>query len=196
MLDLVVLSSAALAAAFPAANFPRPGRISGGRVSRLALAQVSMCDSGPSNSSATNGADGADGWSRLDASFDEGFAVGEGLVARFVSPRIDDPGLPYADALTVLCGALFVASASLGLGLPRPSWLVAMPGIPAWRALPYVPPTLAHGSALALCWLLGALAARAFEADAFAKDLRSAIASTWKAGAFAIGSPPPRRASS
>ena len=119
--------------------------------------------------------------------FDAGVAFGQSIKQRFVAPTIDDPGLPYADVLVVTCGTLFVASVVIAGGLPRPSWLVPLQLVPQWRALPYVLPTLSHGASLAACWLLGALAAEAFEKGAYMGTWRDAVARTWRGGAFAIG---------
>ena len=127
--------------------------------------------------------------------FDAGLAYGAGLRARFLSPRIDDPGLPFADAFVCIGGALFIAQWALSPGIPPdvkippPSWLapVAMPAGVDWRGIPYILPTLVHGSELAACFVLGALAANAYESAAFDGTLREAITRTWRAGAFATG---------
>ena len=39
--------------------------------------------------------------------FDAGMAYGRQIKARFTSPRIDDPGLPFADALVCVSGSLY-----------------------------------------------------------------------------------------
>lgn len=119
--------------------------------------------------------------------FDAGVAFGKNVSSRFFSPAIDDPGLPLADSLVVISGSLFIAYIVLAAGLPRPSWLVPMAGIPNVRALPFILPTLAHGSALSVCWLLGALAAQAFESGAYMGSWREALARTVKGGAFSTG---------
>ncbi len=103
-----------------------------------------------------------------------------GALERFTAPIIDDPALPLSDL--VIAGAAtpaLVAGAALVLGAPRPSWL--LPGVPV------VISTLVHGTKLASCWLAGALAARAFEEEAYAGERAAAVATTWRAGAFAIG---------
>jgi len=127
--------------------------------------------------------------------YDAGLDYGRKLRARFLSPRIDDPGLPFADALVCIGGALFIAqwalspTIPLGIKIPPPSWLVpaALPPTIDWRGIPYILPTLAHGSELAFCWVLGALAANAYESEAYTGTLREAISRTWRAGAFAVG---------
>ncbi len=121
--------------------------------------------------------------------FEAGQEFGRSIRSRFLSPRIDDRGLPIADSLVVVSGTIGLAIFSLSGVVPgRPSWLVPPPllsGLP--RGLPYIPAALNHGAALAVCWLLGALAASAFEKEAFCGSLADALARTWKAGAFATG---------
>ena len=89
--------------------------------------------------------------------------------------------------LTVITATLVVSVLTIGLGLPYPSWLYPLEGVPQFRALPYVLPALAHGSVLACCWLLGALSANAFEAGAFRGTLAEALSRTWRGGAFSTG---------
>ena len=127
----------------------------------------------------------------LGEEYEAGLAFGNRMRARFMRPTIDDPGLPYADALVCVCGASFVASIALVGIIPRPSWLVPLlpPGVEATglRGLPYILPAVSHGAGLASCWTLGALAAAAFEAGAYRGTLREALGRTWRAGAFAVG---------
>ena len=59
--------------------------------------------------------------------------------------------------------------------------------LPEWRALPYVLPAVAHGCQLAICWLLGAFAASAFEKGAYMDGWQEALRRCWRAGAFATG---------
>lgn len=125
----------------------------------------------------------------LQQDFEDGVVYGKQLIGRFLRPEVADPGLPYADVLVVTCGTLFVASLVLLEGWPRPDWLVPIqiPGFLGTRGLPFVPPALAHASQLCACWLLGALSAEAFAADAFTSTFLEAIRRTWRAGAFATG---------
>lgn len=124
-----------------------------------------------------------------------GLAFGRRLRSRFLSPRIDDPGLLYADAFVCIGGALFVAQWALSpavppdIKIPPPSWLspTVLPVGVNWRGLPYVLPALVHGSELACCWVLGALAASAYESEAYSGTLPQALSRTWRAGAFAVG---------
>ena len=125
----------------------------------------------------------------LDADFEAGLAFGKEIKARFVAPRIDDPGLPYADALVCICGALFLAQLGLLGVLPRQSWLTPLPGVPleGYRGLPFILPALSHGAGLAGCWVLGALSAAAFEREAYMGSWREALGRTWRGGSFATG---------
>lgn len=131
--------------------------------------------------------------SREPPSYEEeyqaGLKYGKQIRDRFMRPKIDDPGLPYADSLVCVCGALFVASLGLTGKIPQPGWLFALlpPGVDGIRGLPYIIPAVSHGAGLASCWLLGALAAEAFESGAYTGTLGECIARTWKAGAFSIG---------
>ena len=123
----------------------------------------------------------------LQQDFEAGQRYGREIRDRFVNPVVDDPGLPYADSLVVVSATLLLAIVSLSTGAPRPSWLVALPGAPEWRALPYVLPAVAHGCQLAICWLLGAFAASAFEKGAYMDGWQEALRRCWRAGAFATG---------
>ena len=126
-------------------------------------------DSGPPAS--------ADYEADYEAGIKAGRSLREQVAGRFLSPIIDDPGLPIADSLVCACGAMFVAALALVGVLPRPSWLTPLADVPQIRALPYVLPAVSHGAALAGCWLLGALAGNAFEAGAYSDSLREAVRS-------------------
>ena len=116
----------------------------------------------------------------------------DGVLSRFVAPRIDDIGLPIADAMVaqVVAPSFQILAISL-TRTPIPMWL--RPGtdvlFPTRGSL--LAPTLIHGAGLACCWVLGALAARAFESEAFdvsgGKGYGEPISRTLKAGAFATG---------
>ena len=113
----------------------------------------------------------------LQEDFDAGLTFGKSLLARFTSPVIDDPGLPSADVLVVICATLALSSLALSApaGVPRPGWLAPLAGAPAWRGLPYIVPAFVHGTGLALCWVPGALAAEAFAAEAYMGTLGEAV---------------------
>jgi hypothetical protein len=119
--------------------------------------------------------------------FKNGVMFGETMRKRFTEARIDDKGLPIADALVVTTVPVFVATCVLALGVPRPSWLVPAPWIPKWRSLPYLAPALSHGAKLSCAWIPGALAAKAYEREAYDGSVNEAVWRTVKAGCFAIG---------
>ena len=125
----------------------------------------------------------------LESDFKAGVDFGKKIRSRFLTPRIDDPGLPFADSLVCICGSLFVAGIALKGGIPFPGWLTPLPGVPVdgYRGLPYILPAFSHGTGLAICWLLGALAASAFEAEAYMGSWQEALSRTWRGGAFATG---------
>lgn len=95
------------------------------------------------------------------------------LLQRFLSPRIDDPGLPLTDVLLAQIVAPTFQIYWIALAhAPNPSWLRPIssyfgeaPELAPRGSL--LAPTLIHGAGLAVCWLAGALAARGFERDAF-----------------------------
>lgn len=120
-----------------------------------------------------------------------GMEFGARIRCRFTAPIIDDPGLPYADSLVIVCGTLLTSALGLKGIIPRPSWLTPFTDLSALglnlRGLPYILPAWSHASALVGCWLPGALAAAAFERAAYTGNLSEAILRTWKAGAFATG---------
>jgi hypothetical protein len=112
-----------------------------------------------------------------------------GFLDRFTNPLIQDPGLPLTDA-----GIAQIVAPSLEIfwlvfnDLPYPTWArpinsdLIFPGRGSFLA-----PTLIHGAGLSCCWLLGCLAARAFEKEAFEGSVTQVLLSTVKAGAFATG---------
>ena len=82
---------------------------------------------------ASEDADAADAPVNLVDEFKRGVAFGTSMKERFTQARIDDRGLPIADALVVTTVPVFVATVVLALGIPRPSWLVPAPWVPRWR---------------------------------------------------------------
>ena len=124
----------------------------------------------------------------VEAEFKRGLAFGiEEIRPRFTPSAISsaDRGLPIADALVATSAQVFVAALALSTGTPRPSWLV--PFGPSWRGAAYVLPAIAHGAKLASLWVCGALAARAYERDAFDGSLGEAVRRTLRGGCFATG---------
>uniref|UniRef100_A0A7S4IVZ7 Uncharacterized protein n=1 Tax=Odontella aurita TaxID=265563 RepID=A0A7S4IVZ7_9STRA len=111
------------------------------------------------------------------------------ITRRFLSPRIDDRGLPIADALVAQIVAPSFHVFWLGINQsPLPSWLRVSLWAPRGSM---VAPTLIHGAGLACCWVAGALAGRAFESEAFdvseGRGYGTVISRTFQAGAFATG---------
>ena len=112
-------------------------------------------------------------------------------MSRFTSPKIDDRGLPFADALIAQIVGPTLQVFWLAVNhAPSPTWLKLAGTFPARGSL--VAPTLIHGAGLACCWLGGALAAKAFESEAFDTRLNNGSYSEvfsriFKAGAFAVG---------
>lgn len=106
------------------------------------------------------------------------------IFQRFLSPTIDDPGLPLTDALLaqIVAPSLQIFWVFL-VHAPSPSWLRPLssyfgeaPELAPRGSL--LAPTLIHGAGLAVCWLAGALAARMYEKEAFSlSQLDSAISS-------------------
>ena len=104
---------------------------------------------------------------------DDSSIAGGGILQRFLSPRVDDPGLPLTDVLLaqIVAPTLQVYYVALARS-PNPSWLVPMssyfgeaPELAPRGSL--LAPALIHGAGLAVCWLAGALAARSWEREAF-----------------------------
>jgi hypothetical protein len=99
------------------------------------------------------------------------------ILSRFTNPRIDDPGLPLTDGLVVQVIAPSVQIAvRLVLGIPPPTWLQSTDPSLLYNNRPggLLAPTLLHGAKLALVWLVGALAARAYERPAISPVKRPA----------------------
>ena len=101
----------------------------------------------------------------------------DGIFSRFTNPRIDDPALPLSDALVAQIIAPTMEIAWLSLNhAPSPTWLRPISTAQLSSRVDLfasssprgslLAPALIHGAALAVCWLAGALAARAYERDA------------------------------
>jgi len=128
------------------------------------------------------------------------------LLQRFTDPIIDDPGLPLTDILIAqIVAPTLQIYWIVANHAPTPSWLLPISSYfgSAPELAPrgsFLAPALIHGAGLAVCWMLGALASKSFERDAFTlKGSKRAslfdnigrydnvIKSTVKAGAFASG---------
>lgn len=122
----------------------------------------------------------------------------DSILNRFLSPQIDDAGLPIADALTAQIVAPTFQVAWLAANhAPLPTWLATiynnnnglLYNVPPQGAL--LVPTLVHGAGLAGCWLMGALAAKAYDSEAFnvsgGRGYWTVVKRIFQAGAFATG---------
>mmetsp|Transcript_27397 Transcript_27397/g.41476 ORF Transcript_27397/g.41476 Transcript_27397/m.41476 type:complete len:231 (+) Transcript_27397:106-798(+) len=123
----------------------------------------------------------------------------DSFVRRFTNPIIDDPFLPLSDCTMaqIVAPALQVFYITL-VRAPYPSWLqplsqnseLLFQGRGSLLA-----PALIHGAGLACCWLLGALAAKAYEEKSIDPTVvggggggyGSVLQTVVKAGAFATG---------
>ena len=95
------------------------------------------------------------------------------IMQRFLSPKIDDPGLPLTDVLLAqIVAPSFQTFWISALHAPSPSWLRPL-GSYFGEAPELAPrgsllaPTLIHGAGLAVCWGLGALASQFYERESF-----------------------------
>jgi hypothetical protein len=112
----------------------------------------------------------------------------ENILSRFTDPKIEDPGIPLTEA-----GIVQIVAPTFQLfwlrfnQSPFPSWATPIYDYTFTPGGAVLAPTLIHGAGLACCWLLGCLAARAFEKESYEGDVSQVILSTAKAGAFATG---------
>jgi hypothetical protein len=126
-----------------------------------------------------------------------GGATTSTILQRFSNPIIDDPFMPLTEA-----GLVQIVAPTMQL-----FWLIYLvnsPYYPSWAqplvdtTFPtqgaFVVPTLIHGAALACCWLLGCLAAKAYETPNFRvnhdesdRGYPRIVSTTIQAGAFACG---------
>jgi hypothetical protein len=119
----------------------------------------------------------------------------ESIFDRFIDPKIDDPRLPLTEAGIVQIVAPTMQLFWLQLNQsPFPSWAILSPLYDYYSTFPSSPirgsllaPTLIHGAGLACAWLLGCLAAKAYQQDAYQGNVVHVVATTLKAGAFACG---------
>lgn len=118
----------------------------------------------------------------------------QGFVSRFTNPILDDPYLPLSDVCTaqIVAPSLQIFWISL-VQAPTPTWVRPLLDGALWQTRgSLLAPTLIHGAGLACCWLLGALAARAYQQKAIDPTVDGGgygtiIATVIKAGAFATG---------
>ena len=121
------------------------------------------------------------------------------ILSRFTSPKIDDAGLPIADSLLSQIVAPTIQITWLSIAhAPIPTWLYSSTS--TTNGMLYssnsssgslIVPTLIHGAGLTLCWILGCLAAKNFESDAFnisgGRGYKTVILRLVQSGSFAIG---------
>ena len=118
-----------------------------------------------------------------------GMKFGKRMKKRFQSKKVKDRGLPIADALDLTSATVLVALVSLSQH-KAPSWLNAEYLREVPRILPNLPAlvgSVVHGSKVSAVWVLGALAAEAYETEAYDADFAEAMKRTVKAGCFAVG---------
>ncbi len=99
---------------------------------------------------------------------------GKRMKKRFQPKKVKDRGLPIADALVLTSATVLVALVSLSQH-KAPSWLNAEYLREVPRILPNLPAlvgSVVHGSKVSAVWVLGALAAEAYETEAYDADLR------------------------
>jgi hypothetical protein len=112
----------------------------------------------------------------------------ENFLDRFTSPKIEDPVLPLTEAGIAQIVAPTIQLFWLrSMQSPFPSWTTPLYDYTFMPRGYLLAPTLIHGAGLACCWLLGSLAARGFEREAYEGDLKTVLFSTARAGAFATG---------
>ena len=107
------------------------------------------------------------------------------ILQRFLSPKIDDPGLPLTEVLLAqIVAPSFQIFWVFAAHAPSPSWLRPL-GSYFGEAPELAPrgsllaPTLIHGAGLAVCWLAGALASKFYEKESFTlKEVKSG--SVWE----------------
>lgn len=123
------------------------------------------------------------------SSFPSSTRMKEGILDRFTSPKIDDPRLPLTEAgIAQVVAPTFQLFWLRSLNSPFPSWANPIYDYTFGSSRGAVlAPTLIHGAGLACCWLLGCLAAKGYEKEAFEGELPQVLFSTIKAGAFATG---------
>ena len=127
---------------------------------------------------------------------------GGSILDRFTSPVIDDKGLPLADSLLSQIVAPTMQITWLTIAhAPIPSWLYSASTTSNGMLFTttatsstsglLIVPTLIHGAGLTLCWVLGCLAAKNYESDAFnisgGRGYTTVILRLVQSGSFAVG---------
>jgi hypothetical protein len=118
--------------------------------------------------------------------------IGSSIADRFLNPVIDDPVLPLTEAgLVQIVAPTLQLFWLVSLDSPYPSWAQPLVDTTFSARGAFLAPTLIHGAGLACCWLMGCLAAKAYEKPKFrvtqAGEYGPIITSTIQSGAFACG---------
>lgn len=112
----------------------------------------------------------------------------ESVLDRFTDPKIEDPMLPLTEAGIAQIVAPTLQLLWLRLNQsPFPSWATPLYDYTFTPRGALLAPTLVHGAGLACAWLLGCLAAKAYEREAYEGNVGQVVLATFKAGAFACG---------
>jgi hypothetical protein len=125
---------------------------------------------------------------QLSPSSSSSSKIYESPLNRFFDPKIEDPMLPLTEA-----GLTQIVAPTLQLfwlrinQSPFPSWAIPLYDSTFTPRGALLAPTLVHGAALSCCWLLGCLAAKGYERDAYEGSISQVVFSTIRAGAFACG---------
>jgi hypothetical protein len=124
-----------------------------------------------------------------------GGATTSTILQRFSNPVIDDPFMPLTEAgLVQIVAPTMQLFWLIQVNSPYPSWAQPLVDTTFPTQGAFVVPTLIHGAALACCWLLGCLAAKAYETPNFRVNYQEQdrgypriVSTTIQAGAFACG---------
>lgn len=111
------------------------------------------------------------------------------VVGRFVSPQIDDPRLPAAEAaLCQMAGPALELAYLRATGAPRPSWAGPSLSDPIFASAGavYLDQVLVHGAGLAACWVAGVVAVRGYERSTYADGVTAVEVAQRAVGAGAV----------
>lgn len=115
-------------------------------------------------------------------------SLNDNLLDRFTNPKLDDPFLPLTEAgLAQIVAPTLQLFWLVAIDSPYPSWARPLYDTTFAPRGAFLAPTLIHGAGLACCWILGCLAAKGFEKEAYGGSFGQVFTSTVKAGAFACG---------
>ena len=115
--------------------------------------------------------------------------TGQTMLERFSRPTMDEPVLPMVDvfATEVIAPISQVAWLSL-FQAPAPSWLKPVFHNVLWQAkASWLLPTLLHGTGLACCWLVAAVATNGYareSVDPSESDFQAVVSTLFRTGAY------------